>query len=290
MENTNKLPNWKRKVSVRVLERSKQLYHSVTGSEMNHLLFIFGCQRSGTTILQRIFEQDWNTKIYSEVHSRLSSKDSTLGLRLDPLEDLKKEFSKQKAPLVIAKPLVESQNAQELLDHFPGSKAIWMYRHYTDVAASKLRKSGKMSGVGDLRYIYKNVPNDWRNDKITEDVRNLVEQYFSEDMDGYDAASLYWYVRNQFYFQQNLVDSPNVMLCRYDDLVGDSNNTIKRIYSFLERPFPGENILIDVHSKSIGKGGFVQVSSNIETLCEKMFKDLTEADQQSQHQHKGIQA
>ncbi|MEM7330565.1 MAG: sulfotransferase [Chloroflexota bacterium] len=289
-KDTNKLPNWQRKVSVRLLERSKQVYHTFTGSGIDNLLFIFGCQRSGTTITQRIFEQDWNTKIYPEVASHLSKQDTKLGLRLDPVSDLKHEFSKQKAPFVITKPLVESQNAQTLLKSFPGSKALWMYRHYGDVAASKLKKSGMMSGVGDLRYIHKDVPNDWRNDQISDEVRHLVNQYFSEDMDGFDAAALYWYVRNQFYFQQDLANSPNVMLVRYDDLVGDSANTIKRIYNFLERPFPGENILIDVHKKSIGKGKHVSVSPSIQALCDTMFQNLLEADQKNRKDPVGISA
>lgn len=290
MENNNKLPTWQRKVSVRVLERSKQLYHSVTGSQMDNLLFIFGCQRSGTTILQRIFEQDWNTKIYGEVGSALSKQDTKLGLRLDPIEDLRKELGKQKAPLVISKPLVESQNAAELLEQFPGSKAIWMYRHYADVASSKLKKSGNMSGVGDLRYIYQNTPNDWRSDKVPQHIHDLVQGYFAEDMNGLDAAALYWYVRNNFYFEQNLSENPNVMLCQYDDLVGDSVSSIKRIYSFLKRPFPGEKVLIDVHKKSIGKGRHIEVSDSVEALCSDMYSKLTTAEAQTRAQFEEVPA
>lgn len=253
----------------------------MNSAEVPSVLFVFGCQRSGTTILQRIFEQDWNTKIYSEVGSDLSKKDTTLGLRLDPIVDIKAEIGRQKASLVIVKPLVESQNAAQLLHSFPNAQAIWMYRDYTDVAASKIKKSGPMSGVGDLRYIYNNTPNDWRNDNITPQIRDLVNRYFAEDMNGYDAAALYWYVRNQFYFQQNLSEHDKVMLCQYDDLVGDSQQTMAQIYAFLKRPYPSNNILIDIHSKSIGKGNFVTLSPEIEALCQAMLARLKAADQKN---------
>lgn len=287
MEKTNKLPTWRRKLSVRILERSKQLYHTITGSETDRLLFIFGCQRSGTTTLQRIFEQDWNTKIFSEVGSALSKRDTKLGLRLDPIDELQVEFANHKAPLIIAKPLVESQNARQLLASFPGSKAIWMYRHYADVAASKVKKSGKMSGVGDLRYIVNNTENDWRSDRVPLHIRELVQRYFSEAMNGLDAAALYWYVRNNFFFDQALDDHPGVILCCYDDLVGDSVRTVRRIYDFLERPFPGESVLVDVHAKSIGKGRHIEVAPEIETLCDEMLERLTTTDQRAQQQTRG---
>ena len=282
MSGTNKLPNWRRKLSVQLLDRSKQLLHFVKDTEVENLLFIFGCQRSGTTIIQRIFEQDLSTKIYPEVRSKLSKEDVKLGLRLDPLDDIKKELLKQKAPLVIIKPLVESQNAKMLLDSFPNSKGIWMYRHFNDVAASKIKKSGPMSGVGDLRYIFNDTQNDWRNDQIPVEIRELIQHHFSEDMDAYDAAALYWYVRNQFYFQQALHTCPNMMLCKYDDLVGDSLHTMQQIYTFLERPYPNKDILIDIHKKSIGKGQFVKVSPEIELICQKMFHQLVEVDHAAQ--------
>jgi hypothetical protein len=56
----------------------------------HRIFFILGCQRSGTTLLLRIFEEDWNAQVYREV-SALSRQ---AGLRrLQP-------------PEVVARPLI----------------------------------------------------------------------------------------------------------------------------------------------------------------------------------------
>ena len=269
-----KLNNWQSKLIARTRQYSKQVVHTVTGDEPETMLFIFGCQRSGTTLVQRILEKDWHTKVYPEVGSALSTQDVALGLRLDPIDMVRKELFKQKAPFVIAKPLVESQNARQLLNEFPRAKGVWMYRRYADVVASKLKKSGMKSGIGDLRYIYNNTPHDWRSDKISEDVRQLIMSLFSEEMNPYDAAALYWYVRNKFYFEQSLASSPDMMLCKYEDLARDPLEMGKRIYAFVERPFPGDHLVSEVHAKSVGKGKEIEISTKVRRLCDDLYAQL----------------
>ena len=78
------------------------------------VLFIVGCQRSGTTVMRRILETDLNSKTYGE-YSKLSSN----GIRWRSLEWVKNEFDKEKAPFIVSKPLVESQNVPAILDYFP---------------------------------------------------------------------------------------------------------------------------------------------------------------------------
>lgn len=55
------------------------------------------------------------------------------------------------APLVVAKPLLDSQRTRELLEYFPKSFAIWIYRHYKSVARVPGRYAGPVIGerVGD---------------------------------------------------------------------------------------------------------------------------------------------
>ncbi len=128
------------------------------------LLFIFGSQRSGTTLMTRLFARDLYTKVYAEYSGLSVAVNGARGLRLRPLEEIAQELHKVKAPLVVLKPLAETQNAANILDFFPGSKALWMYRHYQDVAVSKLKKSGMHNGIRDMQFILEQR-DSWRAGK-----------------------------------------------------------------------------------------------------------------------------
>ncbi len=103
---------------------TKKLYQTLLSNGLpRSILFIVGCQRSGTSIMQIVFKRDMNTRSFGEF-SELSSNDSKSGIRLNSFELVEKEFSKVKAPFIVAKPLVESQNILQLLDYFRNSKAL----------------------------------------------------------------------------------------------------------------------------------------------------------------------
>jgi hypothetical protein len=144
---------------------AKRPYHVVRRRQAGppRVLFILGCQRSGTTLLTRIFDHDWQAKVYDE-NSALSSRDVPKQLRLNPLPEVASMFADDRASLIVAKPLVERQNAVQLLDAIENSRAIWLYRHFEDAAASHVQKWGPGHSMRNLRSIVEAVPHDWRNE------------------------------------------------------------------------------------------------------------------------------
>ena len=239
------------------------------------ILFVLGCQRSGTSLMYWIFERDLNTVIYRE-SSRLSSNDAPKKLRLNPLPQVRAEINRHKAPLVVLKPLVESQHARVLLEQIPGSKALWMYRHYRDVAASNLKAFGRSNGIKDLRPIVENQHRNWRSENVSDHTRAIIRRYFAEEVEPLDAAALFWFARNRLFFELNLNKQPNVMLCRYEDLVQDPAGVMRQIYDYVDRSYPGDQITKDVHAQSIGKGSAVQLSPGVEAICAGLLADLNE--------------
>src|SRR5690606_13095890 len=169
-------------------------------------LFIFGCQRSGTTLLTHILERDPNAKVYGE-HSRLSSRDTAEALRLNPIPDVAAELEGSKYALTAATPLVESQNAGRLLKAIPGLKAIWLFRRFADVASSDLKLFGLRNGIDNLRPIAENDVGDWRRDNVAAATREVIAAHFREDMHPCAAAALFWYPRNARLFEQGLLDA-----------------------------------------------------------------------------------
>lgn len=235
------------------------------------ILFILGCQRSGTTLMTDIFQRDLTTKVYQE-HSRLSAQDPRK-LRLNPLPQVKEMLSKDRAQLVVLKPLVETQNTDKLLAYFAQSKVLWMYRHYQDVAASKLKKSGLHNGIRDMTYIVERN-HSWRAENVPEHIRQTIVQLYDPNMNPYDAAALYWYVRNSFLFELNLDQNVRVMLCKYEEFVKNPLANMQQIYKFVGCPIPAHANLADVYATSIGKGAKSPISPAVAALCDEMLEKL----------------
>lgn len=225
-------------------------------------------------MMSEVFELDLRAKVYGEF-SKLSSEDY-LGIRLNPLSSVEKVVKKQRAPLIVLKPLVESQNLTKLLSFFPGSKALWMYRHYKDVARSNLNKFGESNGIKDLRPIILNEDRNWRSEFVPDTVRHEVAKYFSEDMNPWDAAALFWYVRSSFLFYLNLADNSSVLLSKYEDFVLDPSRNLNWIYEHLRMSRPSLRTTSMVHPNSVGKGSVIRLTKPVEDLCQDLYLRLEE--------------
>jgi len=115
----------------RIRKRIRQLLVHKQGMDKTVLLIV-GCQRSGTSMIHHLFRLDWDTVTYDEV-SPLSSRDHAESLRLNSLSEVQGLIAADRAPFVVCKPLVESQNLDHLLALWPITRAIWMYRDFRDV-------------------------------------------------------------------------------------------------------------------------------------------------------------
>lgn len=268
------LLSWvQRGASKRIRCLTKEAYQLCRGSgRQKTLIFIVGCQRSGTTLMTRLFEKDFNAKVYGE-YSELSSGDHCR-MRLDPLPVVERKVAAQRFPLVVAKPLVESQNTDALLDYFREARALWLYRHYRDVAASDLAKFGTGNGVRNLSAMVEAERGNWRSERLTGATRDILAHHYSPDMNPYDAAALFWFARNQIFFDLTLHEHPRVALVRYEDLVAYPAIEMERIYSFCGCQFPGDRLVQEVTPASVGKGGAAPVSPPVAALCDDLLRKL----------------
>lgn len=249
------------------------------------ILLIVGCQRSGTTLMNQIFEHDLRARVYPEV-SELSSSDMPKRLRLNPLTQVRFQLAWQPASLVVLKPLVESQRTLELLDTFEQprpdgpiltARAVWLYRHYRDVAASYVKKWGAGHSARDLRAIVEQHSDNWRSELLSEEVVETVRSHYREEMGDYDASALYWWVRNRLFYDRGLAREPRVMLCPYDALVMAPVQMVEAIYAFIGQEFPGPQIVASVHREAKSKGASVVLAPAIEELCAVLLARLDES-------------
>jgi hypothetical protein len=255
----------------RLRKRIRQYFRYSPGMEKK-VLFIVGCQRSGTSMIHHLFRLDWDTVTYDE-KSSLSPAGSK-HFRWAPLAHVKAHIMAQRAPFVVAKPLVESQNLAAILDEIPESKALWMYRNYQDVARSNLKYFGMDTGHRDLKPIITLEEGNWRSEHVSDHTRDVLQELYSPDLPPHDAAALFWYARNQLFFSRGFVDDPRISLCCYEDLVSDPIRIMKAGYGFAGRPYPGDRITQDVFSHSKGKGRNLNLTPAIKEVCQELLDRL----------------
>lgn len=241
-------------------------------------MFILGCQRSGTTLLTRILERDWFARIFGEF-SELSSDDSQFGIRLNSLERVADDLKRQRYPIIISKPLVESHRGPEFLRYFKNSRIVWLYRSFYDVAASDLVKFGERNGIDNIRPIRNGEADNWRSEFVSDQTRELIDHYFDENMNPFDAAALFWYARNSLYFDTDLnrgANSDRALLVPYERLTADPDNTMRSIYNLLGSTYPGPRLVAEVDPASVGKGRnrLSEVSEDVRQHCERMLQRL----------------
>lgn len=268
------LPRVQSAVTRRLRRASKYVYQRVRWHALSRprVLFIVGCQRSGTTLMTSLFDADRDCRVFREF-SVLSSMDKH-GIRLNPLPDVAAIIGRVRAPLVVAKPLVETQRIRTLLNYFSGSRALFMYRRYMDVASSDLVKFGPRNAIDNIRPIAAGDPHNWRSAGASASVRELIRAHYSEDMSPNDAAALFWYARNRLYYDLELAARPEVMLCRYEHLAMDPTAVMRRIYEFVELPCPDLTHTAQVHAASVSKGRNLELSPGVRALCEELQERL----------------
>lgn len=237
------------------------------------VLLVVGCQRSGTSLMHHLLRLDFDTVTYDEV-SPLSVGDHVEGLRWAPLPEVASRFAADRAALIVAKPLVESQNLCRILAAFPGARALWMYRDHRSVARSNVQFFQSGTSHRDLEQVLSGDQKNWRSEQLGDETRRLINSVYRHGLSAFDAAALFWYARNSLLFEHGLDCDPRVRTCRYDDLLADPAGIMRAAYEFIDRPWPGEQIVADVDSAIPGADQTFALDPAVEEICVTMLARL----------------
>jgi hypothetical protein len=273
---TSRQFNYK-KIFFRLFKLKKLIYQQLfLRSNEKVIIFINGCQRSGSTLLGRVLNRDYRTSVFEEISSITS--DDKGKLRLNSFNKVLTEFKSKKGSIIIAKPLAESQNLTELLTYFPNSYSIWIYRDYKDVALSNEIKFGNHNGFKDLSFIVNQDGDDWRYQNISNNTFDLIKKYTQFSISNLDANCLFWYSRNIHFFEKNFNMNKRVLLINYNNLIQHPEQTIKRIYQFIDVQLPKNNLIKDIKSGSVGKAKDIKIQNDINIICNNLYKKLLDID------------
>jgi hypothetical protein len=241
----------------------------LTVGKPEFLLLILGCQRSGTTLLERIFRTDLDAVVFGEYCELTIASDRTVW---QPLDRVKAKIEGCNAKYSVAKPLFESDRACELLEFFPTALVLWVFREPPLVVNSMKNKWGN-----DFFEISRRVESDqqgnWRGESLFEEIeRETAGRNPSID----ERYALFWKKRNEIAFAAELGQNDRVLFLNYETLVKHPEQCIEIIMKKAGGAGVWRFFSTDANQDSLRKSHSLSISDETLGECAILFGKLNE--------------
>jgi len=211
--------------------------------------------------------------VFGEFSELSMSNNST---RWRPLDDIEKLFYAGHGDYVVARSLLASHRALDVIKKFPEATIIWMFREPTCVVDSMIRKWG-----GNFKEISEKVEVDSNGEWELRPLWNQIER----ELDTYspnsdpkqrilDLYGLYWFHRNSLFFDLNMKASPQVIAWDYDRF--SKNSKIHIANAFEKIGVKAKIFCYPLKTrKSINNSmDKIKFSPEIASLCEQLYRQL----------------
>lgn len=250
-------------------EKGKPVLLRLTGARPVGHVFIFGCQRSGTTHVERLFRADPRSKVFGEF-SALSVDAGRTAWR--PLEDVASDLKQQRSTYTVARSLLASHRAPEILDTVTPSVGLFMFRDVDGVVNSMFQKWGNgfralsetvetgKDGVWDLRDLWERI-----------DAEIEAGGPGDADQRTRDSYALYWYARNALMLDERT--RARLLLVDYADMTAAPSALVDRVLRPLGIRAPWLTFPLATR-KADDKRRAVRLSPCVRTRCEKLYESL----------------
>ena len=198
------------------------------------LFFIFGCQRSGTTLLLSILS----------AHPNIVGTDETEFASPYPFPSAQRlALHRLSGKYACFKMLEHSNKLNFLTTFYPNAKILWPIRNPYSTLSSMLRLT--------------NAEGSWINrcaDLELHRLRPFFPEVFANfkisDLSAIEKASLYWTCKNQYPALLQEQGFP-VLIFKYEHLLEDQKDILVKIVEFLNLEWSDD--LLNFHHKNPGK-------------------------------------
>jgi hypothetical protein len=242
--------------------------HGLTDKQ---IIFVLGFQRSGTNMLVNSFDKSLEVDVHNE-----SDKLAFESYRLRSKEIIATLISRSTASYIIFKPICDSHRILELLTDYYGSKGIWIYRNYHDVANSAVVKWKNHAFEVIRDTVLGKMVWGWRQEAISQDTLTKIRSVWRPDISSHEAFLLFWYQRNQVFFDLELDKNPSLLPIRYEDLVTKPLQFFPKVFEFIGLPYT-KNQISDVFATSVRAQQFPGAHPDIIKLCDEILERLDQA-------------
>lgn len=244
--------------------------------ENRRLVLIFGCQRSGTTMLQQtVLDRSWRVLIVEE-HDRRLVGDAQVAdeTAWEDYPTVLARLGRIPFEVVVAKPLVESAQAIELMDAADPVKGIWMLRRYDAVARSNVTRFGLDNPFRDLQPFCEYDPVNWRSRGASRETCDTVRTLLGEGLAPLDAAALFWWARNRLYFDQKLWTEDRIRIIRYERACNEPKGLVSALSEYIGIALPVDSIASRMRTQPDGKEA-AAFHPGVERLCREMWESFS---------------
>jgi hypothetical protein len=248
--------------------RGKSLRRQVLPSPNTRMTaFVAGVQRSGTNMLIQILGASYETDVFNEDDKRAFDK----YLMREP-SVIHSLVTASRSPVIVVKALNEAHDLTGLLKEFAPAKAFWMIRHFEDAVNSLVKRWPGFRNMADELARDRNS-GGWRGKGMTDETHRNLRQHYRREINDATANALFWYYRNQLFFDQRLAENSRVLPIRYENLVRAPEVEVDRIAAFLGIRSTDKMRRIP-HAHSVRKDAPPEIDPGVKTLCESMYARL----------------
>lgn len=231
-------------------------------------VFIFGTQRSGTSMLMYAFHR------YSEAQVWDEHRDSRVfhDFRVRDFTVLKNVLAESRFRTVCFKPICDSHLIAEFCTEFPNAHHVWIYRRYEDVANSTLAKF--RSPTRAIRLVCTNQPGGgWFAEGLSKETFGILRDIYDERLTEFELACLVWWARNRVVVEAAPLPEHDFTLVRYESLVCEPDAMFRWLFDRIGLQYE-EKVAGRVSSRSIGRRPRMPMSEPVQALCDSLLCEL----------------
>jgi|JI6StandDraft_1071083.scaffolds.fasta_scaffold00181_37 hypothetical protein len=230
--------SWRLMTSYKVNKLRTRFHAAMHPCDDPRLVFIFGCQRSGTTMLRNFIGFDPRVSDYGEgdpPYFWQTPTEDPRYIRLVPDAEVEALRQAEKSEIVLIKPLHDSQRAAELLSNWPGSKGVWIFRHYREVILSHLTYyRGRYEPMPYLRDLLELNTASWKAESLGEEMQDFIREHRHLATTPTAGFALFWLARNSLLFDNA---HPALIALHYADLVRHPRDSLRILGNHLNVAF-----------------------------------------------------
>ena len=238
-------------------------------SRKTQAVFIFGCGRSGTSMLVRHLGRSKRIDFFNENHAAAFER-----WRLRDLPVIESVIDDSHAEVALFKPILDTVKTNLLLSRFSAAKVIFVFRHFDDVINSSLKKFGRENRLNHVK--------SWMADDFSEftavpppqKTKAYIQSLWKPDLSPESGAALYWLFYNQLYYDLHLDQHERVCLIQYESLVSNPEEEFRALCQYLGLSFEPQ-ITKGVFSSSIRRAAPQKIDSQIRQECEALWERLS---------------
>jgi hypothetical protein len=187
---------------------------------------------------------------------------------------INKLIQSSNAACIVFKPIVQSYDADRIIDTFDGSRGIWIYRSFRDVANSSVQKwSGQHRQYIERLVSGNTVELEECSERSPEFVEELRQSVSYPNLNDHEGAALYWYVQNQFYFSLGLHNDRRILLVNYENLVTRPHDVGAAVFEHIGLEF-NASYAEEIHAASVNRYGSPELRDDIRRICDKLLDRL----------------